>query len=133
MFLTDHGDNTWGLRAMSAEAVSEARHEAEKTFANWGVDEDTTSSLLLVVSELVTNAVEHAVAPVTLALVQEDTAVRVAVTDGGPAETDGEWISSCEDDEHGRGSGIVDMLAEDMGRYEESLTRVTYWATVGVS
>ncbi|WP_406209703.1 MULTISPECIES: ATP-binding protein [unclassified Streptomyces] len=97
------------------------------------VDEDTLSGAELVVSELVTNAIEHARPPVVLYVEADSSAeggtcsVHIEVTDGGPAAQDGEWTSSCSEDEHGRGSGIIDVLASDHG------TRplghgVTHWA-----
>ncbi len=50
-----------------------------------------TESVLLVVSELVTNAIEHALPPVVLRLHRDRAGdqVWVGVTDGGPAHPDG--------------------------------------------
>ncbi|MFF8848258.1 ATP-binding protein [Streptomyces sp. NPDC015127] len=69
--------------------------------------------MLLVVSELVTNAIEHALPPLRLHLAVDEGnhAVRVEVTDGGPAGREGAWAASCEPDEHGRGMKIVDRIA----------------------
>ncbi|MBP0455704.1 ATP-binding protein [Kitasatospora sp. RG8] len=111
------------------EAAGAARRFTRATLGAWGVDEDTTEQALLVVSELVTNAVEHALPPVALHLDHHaaGSALRIEVDDGGPAPRDGTWTSSCTPDEHGRGSGIVARLAVTHGRRREDHC-VTYWA-----
>ncbi|MER6384241.1 ATP-binding protein [Streptomyces sp. NPDC001250] len=100
-----------------ATAAAEARRHARQVLAGWGLAEDVVFDALLVVSELVTNAVEHALPPVALCLrtsaaTDGPAAVRINVTDGGPAPQDGAWTRSCAADEHGRGQQIVNALAE---------------------
>ncbi|MDH6137588.1 anti-sigma regulatory factor (Ser/Thr protein kinase) [Kitasatospora sp. MAA4] len=98
-----------------ATAPSKARHHARQVLADWGLAEELVFDALLVVSELVTNAVEHALPPTTLRLqahaTDGRTELQVDVMDGGPAAHDGEWTSSCAADEHGRGRQIVAALA----------------------
>ncbi|MET7391830.1 ATP-binding protein [Streptomyces sp. NPDC005529] len=91
---------------------------------------DAIEAVVLVVSELVTNAIEHALPPVTLHLHRETAGNRVwvGVTDSGPAPQRGDWISSCTDEEHGRGLTIIHTLADTHGTRELSNGTTTRWA-----
>ncbi|MEV6332363.1 ATP-binding protein [Streptomyces sp. NPDC051909] len=111
------------------EAAGDARHTAQAVLEAWRVDEETAGAVVLVVSELVTNAVEHAQAPLFLHLHREHSGNRVwvGVTDGGPAARDGAWTSSCTEDEHGRGLAVVDMLADAHGTHNHT-RGATHWA-----
>ncbi|MEU9128735.1 ATP-binding protein [Kitasatospora sp. NPDC048540] len=110
------------------ESAGTARRIARHALSEWGVGEDAADQVLLVVSELVTNAVEHALPPVALRVdVPDEGMVHVEVADGGPAEQEGEWITSCAPDEHGRGSGIIDFLAASHGCCTRA-GRSTHWA-----
>ncbi|PSM39110.1 ATP-binding protein [Streptomyces dioscori] len=104
--------------------------------AEWHLGLGTAEAALLVVSELVTNAVEHAQPPVTLHLHLEraGSCIWVGVSDGGPAKNKGLWTSSCADDEHGRGLEVVNALATAHGTRSHS-GGITHWArllTTGV-
>ncbi|KOG49747.1 hypothetical protein ADK75_19090, partial [Streptomyces virginiae] len=73
------------------------------------MNDDTADNLLLIVSELVTNAIEHALPPLTLHLNHPtNNTMTIAVTDGGPATHHGPWTTNCTPDEHGRGNNIID-------------------------
>jgi len=111
------------------EAVCEARHAARSVLEGWHVDAELSESVLVVVSELVTNAIEHARPPMVMHLHQElpDGRVWVAVTDGGPAADEGPWTRSCTADEHGRGLTLVQALTEAHGT-RRSDTGTTHWA-----
>ena len=119
---------TWVL-AHRPEAAGEARKITERTLTRWKVAPESVLLVLLVVSELVTNAVEHARPPVALHLTRHPRTgrVRVEVTDGGPAETEGEWAASCGEGEHGRGLAIIDRVAADHGDRHET-GRAVHWA-----
>ncbi|MFB7174897.1 ATP-binding protein [Streptomyces sp. NPDC056254] len=98
-------------------AAGIARRHARQLLTGWGMEDEEIFDALLVVSELVTNAVEHALPPVALHLkvtsaADGSTQLHADVSDGGPAPSDGAWTSSCADDEHGRGHDIVAALAE---------------------
>jgi serine/threonine-protein kinase RsbW len=68
-----------------AESVPEVRRGARLVLRAWGVPDDPTAAVLLIVSELTTNAVRHARVPgrgVDVFLGHDDRAVEVEVFDG---------------------------------------------------
>ncbi|MEV6317849.1 ATP-binding protein [Streptomyces sp. NPDC051776] len=121
-------EEEWPL-THSPEAASTARHLTRSVLDAWHVDGEVADSVLLVVSELVTNAVRHAEPPVVLHLHRDARRqVWVMITDGGPATTKGTWAAGCEVDEHGRGLGIVMALAAAHGFYKHPDGEATHWA-----
>ncbi|MFI1400644.1 ATP-binding protein [Streptomyces sp. NPDC020681] len=125
----DEVDNTTWTLPHRPQAAGAARKITAAVLDDWHVDEETSEVALLVVSELVTNAVTHAQAPLALHLIREpdQLQLRVEVVDGGPAIPKGRRTACCEPDEHGRGLNIVDAVATSHG------TRVhahgaTHWA-----
>ncbi|MEW1914867.1 ATP-binding protein [Kitasatospora sp. NPDC085895] len=109
-------EGTWPLEHRP-EAAAQARRIARGCLDAWQIGDDAQDAVLLVVSELVTNAVEHAMAPVRLHLHRTgaDGRMWVGVSDGGPAPRDGAWTRSCTSAEHGRGLNVVQALAEQHG------------------
>ncbi|TQK50887.1 histidine kinase-like protein [Streptomyces sp. SLBN-118] len=128
-------DHTSCRLAHRPEAVGRARRIVGAMLGNWQVGEDAATSVLLVVSELVTNAVEHACPPlaVHLHLHREHAGLRVwvGVTDGGPAERHGNWAATCAADERGRGLCIIDALATSHGS-RTHWGGTTHWARLSV-
>ncbi|UAL71219.1 ATP-binding protein [Streptomyces angustmyceticus] len=116
------------------EAVGHARRVARSVLHAWRIDDDAAHCVLLVVSELVTNAVEHAQPPLALHLRRENRGPRVwvAITDGGPSVRGGTWTSSCAHDEHGRGLAIVEALAAAHGA-DSHPDGTTHWARLPVA
>ncbi|ARF53551.1 ATP-binding protein [Streptomyces gilvosporeus] len=111
------------------EAVSVVRRRMRTVLADWNLAPDLAEDALIVISELITNAVVHALPPAALRLSRGGadgrSALRVEVTDAGPASAG--WVPVQPGDEHGRGLGIVTALAAECGvRVHEG--GVTRWA-----
>lgn len=116
------------------EAAGEARKITKEVLAQWKVAEEAADSVLLTVSELVTNAVEHAQPPLNLELSRDPGTrrVHIEVADGGPAATDGDWAAGGSPDEHGRGLEIVDQLTAAHGDRQEP-GHAIHWADVNTA
>ncbi|MEU2711540.1 ATP-binding protein [Streptomyces sp. NPDC007205] len=102
-----------------AGAVSAVRRRAAAVLADWRVFPELVEDSLLVVSELVTNALLHARPPAVLRLswVPGDggCTLRVEVTDAGAALPAGGSRAGTDPDEHGRGETIIHALATSHG------------------
>uniref|UniRef100_UPI002F919AFE ATP-binding protein n=1 Tax=Kitasatospora indigofera TaxID=67307 RepID=UPI002F919AFE len=122
-------EGSWALEHQP-QAAAAARRIARTCTDAWQIGDDCAQSVLLVVSELVTNAVEHAQAPVTLHLYHTDCDERVwiGVSDGGPAPRDGTWTRSCTDNQHGLGLAVVEALSEINGTRTHLGGHTTHWA-----
>ncbi|MEU9451078.1 SpoIIE family protein phosphatase [Streptomyces sp. NPDC048277] len=66
------------------EAARHARRFSKRTLRSWDVTDDAMDTALLVVSELVTNALIHTGGPVRLDLTLVDHRLRIAVADASP-------------------------------------------------
>ncbi len=101
------------LSAVS-RAAGEARGFTDKILREWAVDGDASDDLLLIVSELVTNAVLHGAAPIRLWLWTADGCVRGAVDDHGngtPRLANPDAVFGDDLSEHGRGLALVGAVA----------------------
>ncbi|MFE2062581.1 ATP-binding protein [Streptomyces sp. NPDC059467] len=102
-----------------AGAVSDVRRRAGAALAAWKVSPEIVEDALLVVSELLTNAIVHALPPAVLRLSWIRDAgfgtLHIEVTDAGPARTAGQPPEGIDPDEHGRGEEIVHALATRHG------------------
>lgn len=95
------------------EAGRQARRSAEGLLERWQVPAGTADDVVLVVSELVTNALNHALPAVCLHLSRLPCGiVRVEVADGGPCGVPLER----DPDMGGRGLALVEALAQSHGR-----------------
>jgi anti-sigma regulatory factor (Ser/Thr protein kinase) len=116
-------------------AVSAVRQRIRSILTDWNLAADIADDILLVVSELLTNAIVHALPPTTLSLSQSDVdrcrAVRVEVTDMGPVTPPELSASALDPDEHGRGLAIVTALAARCGVQVHS-GGTSRWAEVQV-
>nr|WP_309484298.1 SpoIIE family protein phosphatase [Streptomyces himalayensis] len=123
--LAEHLVATWDIPADPGEVAS-ARSLACGKLAEWGVGDETSFVVELVVSELVTNAIRYGVAPVRLRLIRVRGLI-VEVSDGG--HTSPHLRRAAVEDEGGRGLFLVAQLTERWGtRYTP--TGKTIWTEV---
>jgi anti-sigma regulatory factor (Ser/Thr protein kinase) len=119
--------------APASVAVARRRLAAELTAA--GVFEGVVGDAVLVVSELLSNAIRHARplpgAKLLLAWALVDGAVEVAVSDGG-ASTRPMTAQASVSSLGGRGLDIVEYLARSWGVRTED-TGLTVWALVALA
>ncbi|WP_406027384.1 SpoIIE family protein phosphatase [Nocardioides sp. NBC_00850] len=108
-------------------SVSEARRFAREVLADWGLD-DLLDDVVLLTSELVTNAVTHAGTPMTVAVVREEDRLRIDVFDQHPTRVLPVGVNARPGaGEHGRGLLITSALATAWGvEYRRDHKRV--WA-----
>ncbi|MCG5216110.1 ATP-binding protein [Streptosporangium soli] len=94
------------------QAVGKARQIVGEVLDAWSMSA-LADEVIMVVSELVTNAVVHARAPIVLTLYRCGGIVRGEVADDSPM-----WpilLPADPDGEHGRGLAIVDAYADRWG------------------
>ncbi|WP_307712221.1 ATP-binding protein [Streptomyces sp. V4I23] len=120
------------------ETVRTTRHRARTVLGGWAIPAATADDAVLVIAELVTNAIAHALPPAVLRLSLpvggSRRALRVEVTDCGPALTAGSAPADAGSGlaECGRGGGIVGALALQHGLFYRA-ARVTRWADLPVA
>ncbi|MFE0191513.1 ATP-binding protein [Streptomyces sp. NPDC059008] len=101
------------LTLPSQEAsVPASRHFAEDLLSSWGVGEDARDSAALIVDELASNAVQHGHALMTLLLALDAGELLITLTDSGAVVRHTNGHADLAPDEHGRGTGIVEFLAQ---------------------
>ncbi|MFE0513884.1 ATP-binding protein [Streptomyces sp. NPDC058964] len=114
-----------------AVAVSVMRRRVRAILAAWNVSPEIVDDALLVVSELLTNSIVHALPPAELRLSWRRRGgrytLRIAVTDAGPGPAAGHWPLGTDPDEHGRGTEVVHALATKHGIRIHS-GGITRWA-----
>ncbi|MFB8181217.1 ATP-binding protein [Streptomyces sp. NPDC055966] len=102
-----------------AGAVTAVRRSTAAVLADWSLPPGVVEDALLVVSELVTNAIIHARPPAVLRVSWSpddgDRTMSIAVTDAGPDLATGRSLAGVDPDEHGRGETIVHALATRHG------------------
>jgi anti-sigma regulatory factor (Ser/Thr protein kinase) len=99
------------------EGASFARRATARAAELWRLDRELTETALLLVSELVTNAIRHGSPPVRLSLhLDRPGPLRVEVTDSSPV---GPIVGPAveADQTGGRGLVIVQQLAARWGSY----------------
>jgi PAS domain S-box-containing protein len=117
---------TWNLHADPA-AVATARQHVRDRLATWQVDPERRFTAELIVTELVTNAIRHAQAPIRLRLINDGT-LTCEVRDASLAAPHLRHARTV--DEGGRGLFIVGRLSQDWGtRYARD--GKTIWAELG--
>lgn len=107
-------------------SVAPARHWAAATLAKAGIAPQRREMLVLLVSELVTNAVQHAWPPLTLRVDADEERIRVEATDNHPDEP--VLREAPPTDLGGRGVWLIDRLASDWGsQVDASGASKTVW------
>ncbi|WP_329453594.1 ATP-binding protein (plasmid) [Streptomyces sp. NBC_01724] len=113
-------------------APRSARRGAALAVRTWGMDADTVDKAMLVVSELVTNAISHTASRVVSMSVTRTAAatVRISVGDSarGPLSPP---VSPDGDEEHGRGLLLVAALADRWG-IEQTSSGKQVWCELDV-
>ena len=108
--------------------MSEARKVASDQLTRWGL-EDLTFTTELVVSELVTNAIRHAEAPIRLRLIQNQSLI-CEVADGSNATPHLRRARTF--DEGGRGLLLVAQLTDRWGTRQTPTGKII-WAEQSLS
>ncbi|MFF9490154.1 ATP-binding protein [Streptomyces sp. NPDC014676] len=108
--------------------VAQARHAASAILRLWGRSGSLVDDVQLVVSELVTNAIEHGRGPITMKITEVAGTVTVEVSDCNPVPA--QVRSAQHDDLGGRGLTIVATLADTWGVSEDGCTT---WAAFSSS
>ncbi len=94
-------------------SVAQARRFVAATFASWDIADELTDDALIVVSELVTNAVRHARSSCEVRLTLDTAAVRISVLDSGAGTPDPRPFNDSMP--NGRGLHIVGALSSAWG------------------
>jgi signal transduction histidine kinase/serine phosphatase RsbU (regulator of sigma subunit)/DNA-binding response OmpR family regulator len=108
-------------------AVSNARQVVTDHLHEWGVPEDTIDEVVLMASELVTNAFLHGRPPIDLRLRSSGGEITLEVQDRAPYRP--RRRRAQKDDEHGRGLQIVSILADRWGSRATG-TGKSVWCTL---
>ena len=106
-----------------------ARSFTAEHLRSWGCDQ-TVDDATLLVSELVTNAVLHARAPVDVVVRKGRTSVRIEVFDEGTGVP--QFNFSEIDSLHGRGLGLVQAVASRWGINEDRDGCKTVWIEISL-
>jgi CheY-like chemotaxis protein len=109
----------------SAESVAAARRFVEARLRAWGL-QPLLDDALMVVSELVTNAITHADSSCRIRLSVSATTLRIDVFDGGAGTPEPRPASNAE--EHGRGLHMVDAVTSAWGLEEVPGEGKLVWA-----
>ncbi|MDQ2585555.1 ATP-binding protein [Saccharothrix yanglingensis] len=109
----------------SAASSAHARQVVADAAKAWELSEDVAEDAALVVTELVSNSVDHAIGPVDLTVSRTATGLRVEVGDRSPAQPRPQPVRV--DSSRGRGLIIVAALSTAWGT-EPTPTGKVVWA-----
>jgi anti-sigma regulatory factor (Ser/Thr protein kinase) len=113
------------------DAIADARRCTRDLLRLWGLGEEICDLAVLVISELVTNAVRHTASTAIMCQVRStDRLVHVEVKDEGAGSSTPRKLAPDADAESGRGLLLVDTLTDAWGvRSSDPDGGRTVWAT----
>ncbi|MEU1931182.1 ATP-binding protein [Streptomyces sp. NPDC019826] len=106
--------------APSRHRVGSMRRITSAFLGLWDLHGPLAEDIVLAVSELVTNAIEHGEGGVALRVQCADNELHVAVTDESPAPAS--LRSPSDDDQSGRGLLLITVLADRWGTSDDGKT-----------
>lgn len=109
----------------TAGASAQARRLVDEAVTAWGVSPEVAEDAALVVTELVSNAVDHATGPLELTVSRTPDGLRVEVADQSPAMPQPRPVQV--DSARGRGLIIVAALSRDWGTSPRAVGKAV-WA-----
>ena len=112
--------------AVAPRAPRDARGPVRRVCRRWGIDEDAREAAEIVVTELVTNAVEHASSASVVEVWRRDRSLRLMVRDFDPAELPAAHLPD-PTALRGRGLAMVAAVARSWG-VEPHRDGKTVWA-----
>jgi anti-sigma regulatory factor (Ser/Thr protein kinase) len=120
------------LLAHASSSVADARHRLAADLQRWKVRRSTVDDAVLVLSELISNAIKHA-RPLASGKIAVSwdlgcEVVRIAVTDGG-SNTRPTPVHPSASGLGGRGLSIVSSVAREWG-VEDTAPGTTVWAVL---
>lgn len=119
-----------GTYEASHDAPGQARRLVADALERWHLaDPELRSTVILLTSELVTNAIRHCRRRVDLHVHYEDAVFRVEVLDDSPLEPDVEVADPFA--EKGRGLGIVSALASGWGALPDRRGKRVWFEVAG--
>ncbi|MER8068219.1 ATP-binding protein [Streptomyces sp. NPDC094034] len=122
----------WHMQFSSTAAcVSLVRRQVEKTLSEWGYALDDIDRVVLVSSELATNAVLHGHVPghlIEVTLTSTHHTCLIEVSDSSPRTP--MTLRATAEEEHGRGLPLVSALAVRVGHHARQPTGKTVWAHI---
>ncbi|MFD4634841.1 ATP-binding protein [Streptomyces sp. NPDC058284] len=113
--------------------VAEIRHDLAEQMWKWAVPAWLAGDAVLVLSDLVTNAVVHGEGPVHVTMRPEHTGLRIEVTDQSTTAPAMHPGPAGADDVHGRGLYLVDAFCDVWGIKDDGKTIWACFYAVGRS
>ncbi|MEU5978405.1 ATP-binding protein [Streptomyces sp. NPDC047315] len=110
--------------------VRRMRVIAKERAREWGLDSEAVDDIVLAVSELVTNAIQHVGLPGHLHITHYAVKVRVEVEDGSPATPPLAARTVSTSQERGRGLPIIDKLSEKNWGVRPGRNGKTTWCEI---
>jgi anti-sigma regulatory factor (Ser/Thr protein kinase) len=111
-------------------APGQARRAVARQLAEWRIGGEAVADLVLMASELVTNAFVHARPPIDLRMRRTDQQVVLEVQDRAVLRPRRRLPE--DSDEHGRGLNIVEILADEWGTHTSEAGK-TVWCSIKIA